>query len=89
MGNFKFSRDGRTNIHIELNSDGIVELLKSDEIMAVLKEQGEAMLSRLGDGYAMNEYNKGKSRANVSVYAETQEAYKDNMNNNTLLKAVR
>ena len=76
------------NVHIELNSDGIVELLKSNEIMGVLKEQGQGMLSRLGEGYAMSEYNKGKSRANVSVYAETQEARRDNLNNNTLLKAV-
>ena len=76
------------NVHIELNSDGIVELLQSDEIMAELKKQGDAMLSRLGDGYAKSEY-VGKSRCNVSVYADTKEAYKDNMNNNTLLKAVR
>ena len=87
MGNFKFSRDGRTNIHIELNSDGIVELLKSDEIMAVLEEQGQEMLSRLGEGYATSKH-VGKSRCNVSVFAETQEARRDNLNNNTLLKAV-
>ena len=75
------------NVHVELNSDGIVEMLKSDEIMAVLKEQGEGMLSRLGEGYATSEH-VGKSRCNVSVFAETKEAYKDNLNNNTLLKAV-
>lgn len=76
------------NIHIELNSDGIVELMKSDEIMSILKSEGNAMVARLGEGYAIDPYPNGKTRGNVRVYTETQEAYKDNMNNNTLLKAV-
>lgn len=75
-------------VHVELNSDGIVELMKSGEIMSILESHGRSMVSSLGEGYAMDSYSRGKSRGNVSVYAETQEAYKDNMNNNSLLKAV-
>lgn len=75
-------------VHIELNSDGIVELMKSDEIMSVLESHGRSMVSSLGEGYSMSKYPNGKSRGNVSVYADSKEAYQDNMNNNSLLKAV-
>lgn len=75
-------------VHIELNSDGIVEMMKSDEIMSVLESHGRRMVSSLGEGYSMSKYPNGKSRGNVSVYADSKEAYQDNLNNNSLLKAV-
>lgn len=75
------------NVEIKLDSEGIQELLKSDEIMDVLRGQAKKALSGLNSGYAMSEY-KGKTRGNVSIYANTKEAYKDNLENNTLLKVV-
>lgn len=75
------------NVEIILDSEGIQELLKSDEIMDVLRGQAKKALSGLNSGYAMSEY-KGKTRGNVSIYANTKEAYKDNLENNTLLKVV-
>ena len=75
------------NVKVELNSDGIRELLKSDEIMEVLRSQARKVMSGLNSGYAMSEY-KGKTRGNVSIYANTKEAYKDNLENNTLLKVA-
>lgn len=75
------------NVEIILDSEGIQELLKSDEIMDVLRGQAKKALSGLNSGYAMSEY-KGKTRGNVSIYANTKEAYKDNLENNTLLKVA-
>lgn len=75
------------NVEIKLDSEGIQELLKSDEIMDVLRGQAKKTLSGLNSGYAMSEY-KGKTRGNVSIYANTKEAYKDNLENNTLLKVA-
>lgn len=75
------------NVLIKLNDDGIREILKSDEVMSELRSHAQKVLNSAGDGYAISEY-KGKTRGNVSVYANTKEAYKDNLENNTLLKAV-
>lgn len=76
-----------SNVIIELHDDGIQELLKSSEMMGELKKHGRSVLSSAGEGYAMDEHI-GKTRGNVSIYAATKEAYKDNLENNTLLKAV-
>ena len=75
------------NVVIVLHDDGIQELLKSDGVMAELKTHARTVQSSAGDGYAISEHI-GKTRGNVSVYASTAEAYKDNLQNNTLLKAV-
>lgn len=75
------------DVVIKLDDAGIQELLKSDGVMSELKSRGKSVLSSAGEGYAMDSYT-GKTRANVSIYAETKEAYLDNLDNNTLLKAV-
>ena len=54
----------------------------------VLEEKATAIKNRCGDGYGQDTY-VGKTRANAMVYAETFEAKRDNMKNNTILKAVR
>ena len=74
-------------VKIKLNSAGIKELLKSSEIEAACREQAEAVVQRAGDGYKANSF-VGKNRVNVSVSADTPEARKDNLENNTLLKAL-
>lgn len=74
--------------HIELNSVGIRELLKSAEIQSALNETAEAVARRAGSGYKVVPGTLGKTRANVRVQAATKEANKDNLENNTLLKAL-
>ena len=54
----------------------------------VLTEKATAIKNRAGEGYGQDVY-VGKSRANAMVYADSYKAKKDNMKNNTLLKAVR
>ena len=76
-----------SKVEIELNSAGIQELLKSAEIQGYCEELARGVASRAGDGYEVDTM-VGKTRVNASVYAATKEANKDNLENNTLLKAL-
>lgn len=70
-----------------LRSEGVKSMLKSPEIMAVCRSHAESINSRVGDGYEVSEYT-GANRVNVSVHAVSEEAKQDNLDNNSLLKAV-
>lgn len=74
-------------VEIELISAGVRELLQSDEIREYCEELAQGVASRAGDGYEVDSM-VGKTRANASVYAATKEANRDNLENNTLLKAL-
>lgn len=74
-------------VEIVLNPAGVRELLKSDDIMQICKEHANRAVSALGDGYAVNTY-VGANRVNAEVSAETFAARRDNMKNNTILKAL-
>lgn len=73
---------------IELNSEGVRELLQSGEMMAVCRSLADGIAGRAGTGYQVTTYT-GKTRVNASVMAVTEEAMRDNLKNNTLLKAVK
>lgn len=75
------------NIEIELDREGVRELLRSEEMKEICKEYADKALSQLGDGYEVTTYT-GTNRVNASVHATTYKARKDNMENNTILKAV-
>lgn len=77
-----------SKVKFKLNSKGVAELLKSAAMQEVLKEYATGIKNRCGDGYTQDIY-VGKNRANAMVSAETREAFKDNLENNTILKAVR
>ena len=78
MANFKF----------DLNTAGVGELLKSPEMQGVLNGYGSSALSRLGDGYEAETF-VGFDRAHVIIKATTAEAKRENLENNSLLKAVK
>lgn len=74
------------NLKIKLT--GARELMCSDEIHDIVAEHGRAIMARLpADGYEMTE-RRGAKRWNVQIAAHTQEAIKDCLANDTLLKAV-
>lgn len=77
MSNFKF----------QLNRAGVAELMKSSAMQEVLNEKASAIRSRCGDGYEQDSY-VGQNRANAMVTASSFKAKRDNLTNNTLLKAV-
>lgn len=72
---------------VELNEEGVRELLRSSEMMGVCSQLARNIAGRAGSGYAISTYT-GQSRVNASVYCATAEARRDNLKNNTLLKAV-
>lgn len=74
-------------VEIELNSEGVRELLRSPAILAACRDVANGVAARAGDGYSVSSYT-GTNRVNVSVGTETAKAMRDNLKNNTLLKAV-
>ena len=76
------------NVRIELNEAGVRELLQSAEMEALCTELARGIAGRAGDGYTVDS-RVGRTRVNARVTIATAEAARDNLKNNTLLKAVR
>lgn len=74
-------------INVELNHEAVGELLKSSEMQELVKSYADEIAKRAGEGYTSDTYNAG-SRVIASAYTETEEAMEDNLENNTLLKAM-
>jgi len=70
-------------VRIELNSDGVRELLRSPEIMSACMEVANSIRGNYGGETELSAY-VGVNRCNVSVIASYDEASE----NNGLLKAV-
>ncbi len=77
-----------SKVKIELNSAGVRDMLRSPEMQALLEERAQNALNGLGTGYDKS-LMVGKNRANVSIMVTTYDAYRDNLKNNTILKALR
>ncbi|HFI0164159.1 TPA: hypothetical protein ACGORW_001989 [Streptococcus suis] len=76
-----------SNVRFKLNQKGVAELMKSSQMQSILTEKANSVASRAGEGYEQD-IHIGRNRANVSVRANTYQAKKDNLKNNTLLKAL-
>lgn len=76
------------DVKIELNSDGIRELLKSGEVAGFLEEKANEIVGRTSGNYNKSTYS-GKGRVNVSIYTEDEKTYYKNLRNNELLKVLR
>ena len=57
-------------------------------MMAICEEHATAAVSRLGAGYEVSTY-LGKNRVNAEVAAVTHEARRENLETNSILKALR
>ena len=71
----------------KLDRAGVRELLRSDEMLAAVKAEADEVVNSLGSGYEADTH-KGKNRVNASVYAVTNVAKRENLSQNTILKAV-
>lgn len=76
------------NVRIELNREGVRELLRSDEMKAICEGHANAALTRLGDGYETSSM-VGKNRVNAEIKAVSYKAKIDNLKNNSILKSLR
>lgn len=73
--------------YVELNKEGVKELLQSEEMVALLSEKAANAVSRLGRGYSYDTM-VGKTRANADVHALSKKARRDAIDNSTIVKAV-
>ena len=79
-------------VRIELDHEGIRELLSSAEIGAVCQQAAEQIAMRAGDGFAVKgpqSLGYGGGRVGYGVYAETYEAALAEAEDKVLSKAVR
>lgn len=74
-------------VKFELNREGVRELLRSKEMMDVCQEYANNALGKLGDGYEVTTHT-GTNRVNAQVAAVTYAAQKENLSDNTIIKAV-
>ncbi len=77
----------KSKVRVELNLAGVNELMKSPEIQDAVLRAGQAVAAAAGEGYAA-EVHQADWVAISNVYAETPEAKRDNLENNTLLRAL-
>lgn len=64
------------------------QILKGSETKSLIKQYGEEAYSKLSvDGYVLEERTYPE-RVGVAIYAEGHSAKRDNLDNNSLLKAV-
>lgn len=75
------------NIRFELNRAGVSELLNSPQMAGILSSAAGHVADASGNGYSAEIIHPG-TRAVAVIRAETKEAYRDNMENNSLLKAL-
>lgn len=80
-------------VRFELNSAGVVELLKSSEMQAILRDYAGQVQNRCTAGSAPAEEFKTNvrvsgDRAKAKVYASTQRAKNSNRAHRTLQKAL-
>jgi len=77
-----------SKMKFKLNYDGVGELLKGSEMKDLLSNKADEIQGRCGAGYK-SDVRVGKTRVNAMVSAATFQAKRDNLKNNTILKAVR
>ena len=73
---------------IELDYGGIGQLLKSGEMRSAVEAKGREIASRAGSDYT-SEAHLSSQRWNANVFPIGPEGYRDNLENNTLLKVLR
>lgn len=71
-------------VKFELNTEGVRELLLSQEVADMLESEAH---SRCPDGCIVD-VKAGQNRINARIVVDTKEAEKDNLENNTLLEAI-
>lgn len=75
-------------VEVKLNYAAVGKILKSKEVEAECSKHASRIRNSLGYGYT-SDTKIGRVRAVAEVRAYSYEARRDNVKNNTLLKAVR
>lgn len=77
-----------SKIKFTLNPSGVSALLRSGEIQGLLKEKGQAVVERAGDGFELK-VSPGQKRANATISTTDIKSMKKNAKYNILLKALK
>lgn len=77
-----------TGKRIVLSYSGIGAMLRGEEMKQLVSEYGMNAALRAGPEYSFRVHNTGQRQA-CNVFPTTKNASKDNLENNTLLKAVK
>lgn len=76
-------------VEIVLNSDGVNELLRRADTVEMINAFGQEMVEKLGDGYINRTgFGSKDGRAHAWVMAVSDKAKKENLEDNTILKAM-
>lgn len=76
-------------VEIVLNYDGVNELLRRADTTQMISEFGQEMVAKLGDGYQCRTgFGAKDGRVHAWVMAVSNKAKRDNLENNTILKAM-
>lgn len=74
-------------VRVELNREGVRELLRSQEMMNICSEYANNALNNLGNGYEVTTHT-GSNRVNAEIAAVTYAAKSENLKTNSIVKAV-
>ena len=77
-----------SKLKVTLNHEGVRQMLRSEEMAAILSERAQNAVSSLGEGYEATTYT-GENRVNAGIRPTTYKAYKETLENNTIIKALR
>lgn len=78
----------KNKIRLELNYTGIGQLLKSGEMKAVVESAASQKASMAGNDYT-SEAHLSTQRWHANVYPIGLDGWRDQLENNTLLKVLR
>lgn len=76
-----------SKVTVKLNSAGVREMLKSAGAAAECMSYAQQVAMACGTGYKA-ESRSYPERTGAAVYADTPQAKRDNLKNNTLLRAI-
>ena len=74
-------------VEIKINYKGVGALLKGKETEKMMSDFGSRIASQSGNEYSYRTVNSGQ-RIIANIFPATKKAAKDNLKNNTLLKAL-
>lgn len=78
-----------SKVQIVLNTEGVNELLRRADTVKMISGYGQQMADKLGEGYECRTgFGAKDGRAHAWVMAVSRKAKKDNLENNTILKAM-
>ena len=75
-----------SKIKVVLNRDAVRSMLQSPEMQSILVERAQEIAASAGGNY---DVYVGLNRANVMIETADAETYDENLENNSLLKAMK